>query len=83
MKTEHGKFDFTSGLNKINCPVLHLAGENDPVHPVICAIDTAKHIGENCQLKIIKDTGDPVYRDKPEETVAIISSFLSKLSKYS
>lgn len=75
MLTEHGKFDFTPSLHKIHCPVLHLAGENDPVHPVSCAIDTAKHIGKNCELSIIKDTGDPVYRDQPNETVKVISDF--------
>ena len=82
MKTEHGKFDFTSSLHEINCPVLYLAGENDPVHPAACAIETAKHIGKNCQLAIIKDTGDPVYRDKPEETIEIITAFLSNLLRH-
>lgn len=75
MLTEHGQFDFTTSLHKIHCPVLHLAGEHDPVHPASCAIDTAKHIGENCELSIIKDTGDPVYRDKPDETTGVISDF--------
>ncbi|MCW5590424.1 MAG: alpha/beta hydrolase [Legionellales bacterium] len=79
MTTEHRAFDFTSKLHTITCSVLHLAGENDPVHPTSCAIETAKKIGENYQLKIIKDTGDPVYRDKPEETITIITEFLSKL----
>ena len=78
MLTEHGKFDFTANLHKIHCPVLHLAGENDPVHPVSCAIDTAKYIGNNCELSIIKDTGDPVYRDRPEETIKVISDFFLK-----
>jgi len=81
MRTEHGKFDFTSSLHRISYPVLHLAGEKDPVHPASCAVDTAKNIGENCKLIIIKDTGDPVYRDKPDETIALISSFLTKLFK--
>ena len=83
MLTEHGKFDFTSNLHKIHCPVLHLAGGNDPVHPVSCAIDTAKNIGGNCELSIIKDTGDPVYRDKPKETVKVISDFITRLCRFS
>ena len=83
MLTEHGKFDFTSNLYKIHCPVLHLAGENDPVHPVSCAIDTAKNIGSNCELSIIKDTGDPVYRDRPKETVKVISGFITRICSFS
>lgn len=79
MKPEHRTFDFTSKLHTITCPVLHLAGENDPVHPVSCAVDTAKKIGDNCQLSIIKNTGDPVYRDKSTETLSIITSFFAKL----
>lgn len=79
MKTEHRTFDFSSKLHSITCPVLYLAGENDPVHPMSCAIETAKKMGENCQLEIIADTGDPVYRDKPEETITVIAEFLGKL----
>lgn len=79
MTTEHGKFDFTAQLHKITCPVLHLAGENDPVHSASCAIDTARHIGENCELVVIENTGDPVYRDKPDETVAILSDFIDRV----
>ena len=81
MNTEYGKFDFSSELHKISCPVLHLAGENDPVHPASCAIETARNIGKYCELVIMPNTGDPVYRDKPDETIAIISSFLKKLEK--
>lgn len=79
MKTEHRIFDFTDKLHTITCPVLHLAGENDPVHPMSCAIETAEKIGRNCQLSIIKNTGDPVYRDKPTETLLIITRFFTKL----
>ena len=58
---------------------MHLAGENDPVHPVFSAEETARHIGNLCQLEIISNTGDPVYRDKPEESEQIIKSFISGL----
>jgi pimeloyl-ACP methyl ester carboxylesterase len=78
MEEEHGKFNFTKELSKIQCPVLHLAGENDPVHPVSCAEETARHIGKLCEFVIIKNTGDPVYRDQPEETLNIISNFITK-----
>lgn len=76
MKTEHGKFDFNSKLHHITCPVLYLAGENDPVHPSVCAVKTASDIGENCQLIVLKDSGDPVYRDTPEEASRLILEFL-------
>lgn len=79
LSLEHGKFDFTPELFKICCPVLYLAGENDPVHPVSCAIETAEAIGDFCELVIIKDTGAPVYRDRPEETINIISKFFNTL----
>ena len=82
MKTEHRTFDFTSRLHTIFCPVLYLAGENNPVHPMICATETAKLIGENCQLTIIPNTGNPVYRDKPTETLSIITTFFASLLNY-
>ncbi len=80
MKTEHAKFDFTDQLHQIACPVLHLAGENDPIHPVFSAEETAQKIGNNCQLEVICETGDPVYRDKPDESAAIINNFITSLS---
>lgn len=79
MTTEHRFFDFTKEIHKITCPVLHLAGENDPVHPVFSAEETARYMGENCKLEIILNTGDPVYRDKPNETEEIINNFIDGL----
>ena len=80
MLEEHAKFDFIPDLPKIHCPVLHLAGDNDPVHPVASAIETAEHIGQSCELIIIKNTGDPVYRDQPDETFDVMSGFIDKLN---
>jgi hypothetical protein len=41
-----------------------------------------KHLqfGNNCQLKVIPDTGDPVYRDTPAQAKTIFSHFLLQLN---
>ncbi len=79
MLTEHAIFDFTPQLDKIHCKILYLVGEEDPVHPVASAVETANYLKSNCQLTVIKNTGDPVYRDKPDETYKIIIDFLHEL----
>lgn len=83
MRTQHTKFDLRKDIDTIECPVLYMAGENDPVHPAVCARETAALIGENCNLVIIEDTGDPVYRDKPQETIAYITEFIEMIAKES
>ena len=80
MRDEFPKFDLTFGLDRITCPVLYLVGQYDCVHPPGCAELTI--IGmTNAEVThcVIADTGDPVYRDKPEESAAAVRGFLTTL----
>ncbi len=78
MQQEFTHFDYRPLLNKITCPVLHLAGDLDPVHPYPSAEETASHI-KQAQLEIIPGAAAPVYADKPNEVERIIRKFIEKM----
>jgi proline iminopeptidase len=80
MTDEFGTFDLTADLGNITCPVLYLVGEYDWIHPPICSERTAK-LMRNAQVEkvMIKNTGDPIYRDQPQITEQIIRKFISKI----
>jgi len=79
MKVEFATFDLTPLLKKITCPVLHLAGEYDCVHPPASAKETVEKIQVNnkkVKLCIIPDAADPVYRDQEQFTEQAVRRFL-------
>ena len=80
-KEEQYTFDFLSDLDKIIAPSLILAGQDDPEHPWQCSKKMADSMPNAAViLEIIKDAGDPVYRDKPEETLQILKKYISNTS---
>ena len=69
--------NYLTDLHKIQCPVLYLAGENDPNHPLESSIQTANAIPKNfCYLHIIPDAGAPVYLDQPEIFNSLVTDFI-------
>ncbi len=76
-QNEYRTFDFLPELDKIHCPTLVLAGTEDPEHPPTSAKKMVTALS-NCETEyaLIRDAGDPVYRDKPTETLRIIKKFL-------
>lgn len=80
MTDEFGTFDLSAELHRITCPVLYLVGEYDWVHPPICSQRTAKLMRQaKVERCIIKNTGDPIWRDQPKETETTIRKFLTNL----
>jgi proline iminopeptidase len=60
------------------CPVLVLAGEEDPVTPVEDAREIAAAIPAPWgQLVVVPDAGHGVWRDQPEEGLAVVRGFVS------
>jgi proline iminopeptidase len=80
MTDEFGSFDLSADLDRIICPVLYLVGEYDWVHPPICSERTAKLMyNAKVEMCLIKNTGDPIYRDQPQATEKAIRQFLKKV----
>src|SRR5712691_9613145 len=62
-------------LQSIRCPTLVLGGELDPITPVADSQDIAAAIPQ-AELRIFEGAGHGVFRDKPEEAVAVIREFV-------
>lgn len=67
--------DLLPELPSISCPTLVLGGELDPIAPVRDSEDIAAAIPQ-AELRIVEGAGHGVFRDKPEEALAIIREFL-------
>lgn len=74
---ENLKFDFLPQLSRIICPVLYIAGEIDPGHPLQGAQEAAKLI-KNIEFQTLVGLGAPVYRDDPDLTREIVVNFINK-----
>jgi pimeloyl-ACP methyl ester carboxylesterase len=67
--------DLFPELGSIRCPTLVLGGELDPITPAADAEDIAAAI-PNSKLVIFEGAGHGVFRDKPEEALAVIREFV-------
>jgi len=67
--------DLFPELVNIRCPTLVLGGELDPITPVADAEDIAAAIPHS-RLEIFAGAGHGVFRDKPEEAIALIREFI-------
>ncbi|HJO94375.1 MAG TPA: alpha/beta hydrolase [Victivallales bacterium] len=61
----------------LKAPTLILAGDKDPEHPWQAAKTVSERIN-SASFNLLKGAGDPVYRDKPDETSTIIRDFILK-----
>ena len=66
------------GLAAVQCPVLVMAGEQDPVTPLQDAQEIAAAIPAPwARLVTFADTGHGAWRDKPDEALAVLREFVS------
>ena len=82
LTTEHGKFDFTDAMRGISCPVLYIAGQHDPVHPVSCAQSTANEIPDAfCEFHVV-NAGTPVYIDAENDVMNLNRNFVNRMIQH-
>jgi proline iminopeptidase len=75
---EQRTYDLRGSLDRITCPVLVLAGEDDPMCPAAGSRAIAAEIGpERCTLQVVPDCGHGVCLDMPEVGFAAIKAFLA------
>jgi pimeloyl-ACP methyl ester carboxylesterase len=65
-----------SDLPKIPQPTLIIWGEEDQVFPLELGYRLKRHLGENAQLVVIKNTGHAFIVEKPKELFKHLKSFL-------
>ena len=67
--------DLFPELSNIRCPTLVLGGELDPITPVADSQDIAAAIPQ-AEVRIVEGAGHGVFRDQPEEAIALIREFV-------
>jgi pimeloyl-ACP methyl ester carboxylesterase len=77
VKGERRTFNTLPGLAKAQCPVLVLAGEQDPV----CPLEDAKDIFEALpqqwrQFVSVPNAGHGVWRDEEMKAITVLSNFV-------
>lgn len=77
VRTEMPSMDLAPGLAKAQCPVLVLAGEDDPVCPLADAKDIAQALPERWrQFVSLPGCGHGTWRDRPEAAFAVLREFI-------
>ncbi|KAK6130738.1 hypothetical protein DH2020_035526 [Rehmannia glutinosa] len=67
-----------SDLPKISQPTLIVWGEQDRIFPIELAYRLKRHLGENAELVVIKNTGHGFIHEKPKEFHRHLKTFLLK-----
>ncbi|MFN4156947.1 MAG: alpha/beta fold hydrolase [Gemmobacter sp.] len=77
---EHGRMDHRAGLASVTCPVLVMAGEDDPIVPVALSETMAACLTRApVTFRRYPDCGHGVTGDRPAEAFAEIRAFLARL----
>ena len=74
---EHGRMDFRHDLAKIACPVLMMAGEEDPITPISLSEMTAQCIPPHLvRFERLENCGHNVATDNPGRVFGAIREFI-------
>ena len=74
------RMDFRAALARVQCPVLVLAGREDPITPVKCSEQILEALPrERARLIVYENCGHGAFRDDPPLVYADIRSFLKSL----
>jgi pimeloyl-ACP methyl ester carboxylesterase len=84
---EYYKFDFRPQLDSLKLhldtlqtagehipDIIMIAGEYDPEHPIEGAIEATSLLGNHAICIVIKNTGDPIYRDQSSLSLAVLKT---------
>ncbi len=76
-QNEHGRMDFTDRLGAIPCPVLVMAGEEDPITPIVFSEQIVAGLpAENVRFERYPDCGHGVVGDVPDQALAVMREFV-------
>jgi proline iminopeptidase len=70
--------DARSGLATVRCPTLVLAGDYDPVTPVVCSQEIFDALPKSlARLEVFAGAGHGVHRDQPDRAERVLRAFLA------
>lgn len=76
-RNEQGRMDFRSGLQRIRCPVLILAGDQDPIMPMSFSETVAQCLPSHLvRLERFAGCGHGVQMDDPERAFGLLREFI-------
>lgn len=74
---EHGRMDFREALGRIKCPVLIMAGDKDPITPIVFAEEIAQRLPAGLvRFERFADCGHGIVEDDPERYYQVIRDFI-------
>lgn len=75
---ESDRFDLFPDLVRIQCPILVMGGEDDPMHPIESQADIAAALPPHLvRFERFADCGHGVVPDAPERALAVIRDFIA------
>lgn len=75
---EHGRMDFRQALRKVQCPVLLMAGDRDPITPISFSEEIARCLPEHLvRFERFPGCGHGVQADDPERAFAVLRDFIA------
>jgi pimeloyl-ACP methyl ester carboxylesterase len=76
---EQGRMDFRADLARVQCPVLVLAGDTDPIVPIALTETMAACLPQHfVRFERFENCGHGVHRDDPERAFAMLREFILK-----
>jgi len=76
-KNEQGRMDFRQSLETIDCPVLVMCGENDPIMPIAFSEAIASYVPKrHLTMHRIADCAHAIPSDQPEQFFGLLTSFI-------
>lgn len=79
-RNELTNYNFLPLLSTVECPVLVLCGDQNPVHNAISAKKTAAAINPKLlTFKLYENSGSPVYADRHDNVLNDLIDFINKL----
>lgn len=76
-KNEQGRMDFRADLARVQCPVLVMAGDRDPIMPMSLTETMVSNLPPHLvRFERFENSGHGVQRDDPEKAFRIIREFI-------
>ncbi len=75
---EHGRMDFRQALRTVQCPVLLMVGDRDPITPAMFSEEIAHCLPEHLvRFELFAGCGHVVQADDPERAFAVLREFIA------
>jgi pimeloyl-ACP methyl ester carboxylesterase len=76
-RNEHGRMDFRAELRHVRCPVLVMAGERDPITPIVFSETIVASLPPHlARFERFAGCGHGVFSDDPERFFAVLREFI-------